>query len=200
MRSAPEIVFYLDFISPFAYLANSQLPALAARHGARIEYRPLDVQQAKLATGNFAPSTRAMPDKARFIRRDRLAWARRYGVPMTDPKAFRAPRLNAGLLYAADRGDAQRYADAAFHRVWGLGGDPDDDALLQEVCDAVGWPGEPFLAYVNSEDARRRYRSVNEQAWRDGIFGVPMMVLGDQLFWGNDRLDFVEECLASSCA
>ena len=195
MTATRTIVFYLDFISPFAYLANSQLPAIAQRHGAVIEHRPLDVQHAKLATGNFAPSTRSMPAKARFIRRDRLQWAERYGVPMTDPKAFRAPRLNSGLLYAADRGVAQAYADAAFHRVWGLGGDPDDAALMTEVCDELGWDSKAFFAYVESVPARERYQEMQRQAWRDGIFGVPMMLVEHEMFWGNDRLDFLEDHL-----
>lgn len=194
------IVFWLDFISPFAYLAHSRLPAIAARHGARIAYRPLDVQQAKLAGGNFAPSTRSMPDKARFIRRDRLAWAQSYGLPMTDPKAFRAPRLNSGLLYAADREQAREYADAAFHRVWGLGGDPDDDALLRGVCQALRWDEQAYFDYVHSAEARERYARCQREAWREGVFGVPMMTVGGEMFWGNDRLDFLEEHLAALAA
>ena len=206
MSSAPAaastpsrtIIFHLDFISPFAYLANARLPEIARRCGAVIEYRPLDVQQAKLATGNFAPSTRSMPAKARFVRRDRLQWAERYGLPMTDPTAFHAPRLNSGLLYAADQGAARAYAGAAFHRVWGLGGNPDDDELMTGVCCDLGWDSAAFFGYVQSEAARQRYQEVQRQAWRDGIFGVPMMRVGNQMFWGNDRLDFLEECLAAS--
>lgn len=198
MNSARTIVFHTDFISPFAYLANSQLPAIAQRHGARIEYVPVDVMHAKLASGNFAPSTRAIPAKAAFIRRDRLDWAKRYGLPMTDPKAFRAPRLNSGLLLASDRGVAREYADAAFHRVWGLGGDPDGSTLLAQVCAAVGWDAQEFIAHVESAQARERYAQVQRKAWSEGVFGVPMMVVEGELFWGNDRLDFLEECLAAS--
>jgi len=198
--AAPVIVFYLDFISPFAYLANSQLPAIAQRHGARIDYRPADVMHAKLAAGNFAPSTRSMPAKAAFIRRDRLEWAERYGLPMKTPQAFRAPRLNAGLLQAMDLGTAEAYADAAFHQVWGLGGDPDDDALLARVCEAAGWNPQTFMAWVASDETTRRYRETQQRAWREGIFGVPMMVVDSEMFWGNDRLDFLEECLAQRAA
>ncbi len=193
----PRIIFYLDFISPFAYLANSRLPDVARRRGARIDYVPMDVMHAKLAGGNFAPSTRVLPAKAAFIRRDRLEWARRYGLPMNDPKAFRAPRLNAGLLLAGDRGVAREYADAAFHRVWGLGGDPDDPALLAEVCTALAWDVREFIAHVESPQGRERYALVQKKAWAEGVFGVPMMVVGREMFWGNDRLDFLEECLCA---
>jgi 2-hydroxychromene-2-carboxylate isomerase len=200
MSAERRIVFYLDFISPFAYLANARLPAIAARHGATIDYRPMDVMHAKLAAGNFAPSTRAVAAKARFIRRDRLGWAERYGVPMTDPKAFRAPRLNSGLLLAADLGRAQAYADAAFHRVWGLGGDPDDDALLSAVAADIGIDARTLLDHVRTPEAQARYRALQQEAYARGVFGVPMMMVGDQMFWGNDRLDFLEECLSAEPA
>jgi 2-hydroxychromene-2-carboxylate isomerase len=193
-----QIMFYLDFISPFAYLANTRLPELAARHGATIEYRPVDVMLAKLAAGNFTPSTRSLPAKARFIRRDRLGWAERYGVPMNDPKAFRAPRLNSGLLYAADQGSARAYVDAAFHRVWGLGGDPDDDALLSAVAADAGLQPQSLFDYVHSSPAQLRYQECQKNAYSAGVFGVPMMMVDDQMYWGNDRLDFLDEWLAAT--
>lgn len=196
MSANRQIVFYLDFISPFAYLANARLPEIAARHGASIAYRPLDVMHAKLAAGNFTPSTRSLPAKARFIRRDRLGWAERYGMPMNDPKAFRAPRLNSGLLYAGDCGKARAYADAAFHRTWGLGGDPDDDTLLAAVADDIGMDAHSLFDYVQTPQAQSRYREIQQEAYRLGVFGVPMTMIGEQMFWGNDRLDFLEECLA----
>lgn len=197
MSANRQIVFYLDFISPFAYLANAKLPDIAARHGATIEYRPIDVMHAKLAAGNFTPSTRSLPAKARFIRTDRLGWAERYGLPMHDPKGFRAPRLNSGLLWAGDHGLARAYTDAAFHRVWGMGGDPDDDALLAAVAGDTGLDAKVLFDYVQTPQAQARYRDVQQQAYRLGIFGVPMLLVGEEMFWGNDRLDFLEECLAA---
>ena len=193
-----QIMFYLDFISPFAYLANSRLPALAARHGVTIEYRPVDVMLAKLAAGNFTPSTRSLPAKARFIRRDRLGWAERYRVPMSDPKAFRAPRLNSGLLHAADQGRARAYADVAFHSVWGLGGDPDDDALLAAVAEAAGLQPQSLFVFVHSAPPQLRYQDCLQEAYSAGVFGVPMMIVDDQMYWGNDRLDFLEEWLTAT--
>jgi 2-hydroxychromene-2-carboxylate isomerase len=193
-----HIDFYFDFISPFGYLANVKLPALAEKWGCRIEYKPVDIMAAKLAAGNYGPSTRAIPAKARYIRQDRLRWAKRYGVPMNDPKAFSAPRLNSGVFYAARKGQAQAYMDASYHQVWGVGVDPDDDAVLGSVAQGLGWNADDFFAYVNSDAARQEYADSKSEAKLRGVFGVPMMVLGEQMFWGNDRLDFLEECLASA--
>ncbi|MBC5763045.1 2-hydroxychromene-2-carboxylate isomerase [Ramlibacter albus] len=192
-----QIGFYLDFISPFAYLANSQLPAIAARYGAVIDHRPLDVQRAKLATGNTAPSTRSIADKARFIRRDRLAWASRYGIPMADPASFKAPRLNTGLLLAKEAGVAQAYVDAAFYRVWGLGGDPDDEMLIRDTCITCGLDADGFLRAVEEPLLKDKFEASQNAAWEIGVFGVPIMTFGEQMFWGNDRLDFLEEALAA---
>lgn len=190
------IRFYFDFISPFAYLANIRLPGLARKCGAQIVYHPIDVMHAKLAAGNFGPSTRSIPAKARYIRRDRLRWAARYGVPMNDPKQLRAPRLNSGVFHAARAGMAEAYVNAAFHQVWGLGGDPDDDVLLSIVARELKWDAATFLAYVNSAEARREYQESQRKAHERGVFGAPTMTVGDEMYWGNDRLEFLEEDLA----
>ncbi len=193
-----EIIFYFDFISPFAYLANVKLPGIAARYGAAIDYRPVDVMLAKLASGNFAPSTRSLPAKARFIREDRRAFAQHYGVPMNDPKGTSTPRLNSGVLYAKDRGCVRAYVDAAFHRVRGLGEGPDDDAVLAAMTAEMGWEPQALFDYVQSPQAQARYQEVQREAYRRGVFGVPMMIVGEEMFWGNDRLDFLEEYLADA--
>lgn len=198
-RACPEetIRFYFDFASPFAYLAQARLPQLAQRYGAPIDYRPIDVRQAKLDAGNSAPSTRSIPAKAKFIRQDRLRWAGQYGLPMQDPKAFSAPRLNRGVFHAGTQAEAEAYVRTAFHHVWGLGGDPDSNSLLQAVARDMAWDAQRFLAFVDSPPAMRAYEETRRDAHRRGVFGVPMMILGDELFWGNDRLDFLEEALAA---
>lgn len=197
---AKPLDFYFDFVSPFAYLANVQLPAIARRHGRVLNYLPVDVANAKQAAGNNAPSTRSMPPKAKFIRRDRLQWAAQYGVPMNDPPAFRAPRLNAGVLYALDRDCAAAYVDAAFHRVWGRGEDPDGEDTLRGVALQLGLDAAHFLGYLGSPEAAARYRAVEREAWERGVFGVPMVAADGELFWGNDRLDFLEEHLRRCAA
>lgn len=201
MTDPKRLDFYLDFVSPFAYLANARLPEIARWHGLALRYLPVDVANAKRAAGNEAPSTRSLPAKAKFIRRDRLQWAARYGLPMTDPPAFRAPRLNAGLLYAADHGCEAAYAQSAFHQVWGCGQDPDADQTISRVAAEAGLDPAALLAYVRSSHARDRYQAGEREAWNRGVFGVPMVITADdQMFWGNDRLDFLEQHLQEAGA
>jgi 2-hydroxychromene-2-carboxylate isomerase len=193
---SPQIDFYLDFVSPYGYLANVKLPGIARKWGARLKYRPVDVADAKVAAGNTGPSTRAIPAKRKYIRADRLRWAKRYGVPMNDPKAFRAPRLNSGVIYAERAGVVERYVNAAYHQVWGVGVDPEDEAILALVARELGWDPRAFLAYVDSDEGRNNYAASQREAEERGVFGVPFMVVGEETFWGNDRFDYLEECLA----
>jgi 2-hydroxychromene-2-carboxylate isomerase len=197
MDAKRQLIFYLDFISPFSYLVNAKLPGIAARYDAVIEYRPVDVMLAKLGVGNFAPSTRTLPAKARFIRQDRRYWAEQYGIPMIDPKGTRTLRPNIGVLYAKDRGRAREYVDAAFLRIRGLGQVTDDDALIANIASDMDWKPQALLDFVNSQEALKRFEEGQREAQRLGVFGVPMMIVDDQMFWGNDRLDFLEEYLAA---
>lgn len=194
-----RIDFYFDFISPFAYLAHVKLPALARRYGASLHYHPVDVLFAKLAAGNYGPSTRQIPTKARYIREDRLRWAALYEVPMVSTlNATRAPRLNSGVFFANREGRAEDYVNAAFHQVWGVGADPEDDKVLQTVAQALAFDPKKFLAYVNSAPAQQAYAESRQAAHGRGVFGVPTMILDEQMFWGNDRLEFLEKYLAQA--
>jgi len=191
--------FYFDFISPFAYLAHVKLPALAKKYGAEIVYHPVDVLHAKLAAGNYGPSTRDIPAKARYVRADRLRWASLYGVPMVPAlNGPRAPRMNAGTFYALERGSAEAYVKCGFHQVWGLGADPEDEKSLTAIARELGWTPGDFLAYVNSAAARGRYAESRREAKERGVFGVPFMMVDGQAYWGNDRLDFLERHLAGT--
>jgi 2-hydroxychromene-2-carboxylate isomerase len=190
--------FFFDFMSPFAYLAHHRLPAIAGRFGYVIDYKPIDLRQAKLAAGNTGPSNREIPPKLRYLAADMNRWAAAYGVPIAFPSSFDSDRMNKGLFYALDKGQAAEYADAAWHRAWGLGGDIADEGLLRDVASGLGWPADEFIAYTNSSDARLRYEQNNREAQSKGVFGVPMMMVGEDMWWGNDRLDFLLEYLEST--
>jgi 2-hydroxychromene-2-carboxylate isomerase len=189
------IDFFFDFVSPYSYLAHTQLPALAQRHGLHIAYRPIDLQQAKLAVGNTGPSTREMPIKHRQLRIDLQRWAAHYGVPFRPPAGYGSRRLNCGAFFAIDRGQAEAYVNTAWRLVWGEGGAMDDEALLAAAAAQMGWEAGEFLAYAGSDAAESRLRQSNEQALARGVFGVPTMALGDDMWWGNDRLHFLEQHL-----
>ena len=193
-----NIDFYFDFLSPYAYLAHSQLPDLADKYGYGVSYKPIDLNAAKLAARNTGPSTAQMPPKLRYAMADLTRWSKRYGIPF----AFaRVPpvtaRINKGTLFAIERGQAREYVRKAWLATFGSGGDFNSDELLRDVARQMGWSPEEFLAFISSDAAGRLYETGNKAAQERGVFGVPTMMVGEEMWWGNDRLDFLEDYLAA---
>lgn len=200
MSTSRTIEFFFDFLSPFAYLTHQKLPALAQRYGYGLRFVPMDLPRAKLAAGNNGPSNRQVPVKLRYLTTDMNRWAQRYGVPLKFPKSFASERMNKGTLFAQDRGQVQDYVTAAFSRAWGRGEDMGDSAVLADVARELEWPEQEFLAFVDSAEAVERFEAVNLEAHRRGVFGVPTMLVGEEMWWGNDRLQFLEEFLQQQSA
>ena len=191
------IDFYFDFLSPYSYLAHQQLPALAAKFRCDVAYKPASLAELKLRAGNTGPSTRDMPVKHKYARTDLARWAQRYGVPLKPPKSADSARLNKGALFAVDRGQARDYVARAWAKTWGGGGDPADEALLREVARELGWDANAFVAFTASPEAEARYKASTDEAAKRGVFGVPTFMVGEELWWGNDRMQFLEEFLAA---
>ncbi len=198
----PTIDFYFDFTSPYAYLAHCRLPEIADARGCGIAYKPIDLKAAKLAIGNDGPANMQLPIKMRYIMSDIMRWVRRYGAPFNVGKdaSFDSRRANIGALYANERGQAREYVTAVWHASFGSGGSLGSDDLLREVAVQMGWSPDSFLEFIESDRARQLYEDGNEQAQTRGVFGVPIMMVGDQMWWGNDRLDFLDEFLAGQPA
>lgn len=198
--AANTIDFYFDFLSPFSYLANTQLPDLAKRYGYTVAYHPIDIPQAKIAAGNYGPSNREVPAKIKVLLADLERWAKKYDVPFAFPKSLQVEPWNVGTLYAVERGDVEQYVNRAYAVIWGLGVDPTDTAELRKVANSMGWDTDEFMTYVESSAARSAYRKGCVEAHRRGVFGAPIMMIGDEAWWGNDRLMFLEDYLKAHAA
>lgn len=193
------IDFYFDFWSPYAYLASHRLAEIADKHGCAINYLPIDLTKAKLAAGNTGPANLQIPPKIRYLMVDLKRWADRYGLPFGSvPKGKNTRRINIGAMLAQDQGVARDYVREAYDAVWGQGGDPDDDELLSSLARTMDWNPEDFLSWIGSAEAGDRYEKLFASAVERGVFGVPIMAIGDQMWWGNDRLEFVEQYLAGN--
>lgn len=191
------IDFFLDFVSPFAYLAHSQLPELARKHGYELRYRPIDLPAAKLAAGNTGPPNVSMPIKLRYLRKDLDRWAERYKIPISFPPSLKSELANKGVFFAEAKGQCEDYVRHVWSHSWGEGQDMSSEDLLAEIASELGWEPDAFLAYVHSEEAEDAYRLSNEEAHSRGVFGAPIMMIGEEMWWGNDRLFFLDEYLSS---
>jgi 2-hydroxychromene-2-carboxylate isomerase len=187
--------FFFDLSSPYSYLAATQLPALAARTGAEVHWKPFVLGAVFKATANVMPAS--SPAKARYMLRDLDRWARRYGVPFRMSSRFpvqtiRTMRL---VLVGEDEGRAQAVALAAFAALWVQDRDITSDGEIGEIAREAGLEATTALQRIEEPSIKDRLRANTEDAIARGAFGAPALFVGDELFWGNDRLDQVEEAL-----
>jgi len=191
----PRLEYFFDYVSPFSYLADTQLAALAERTGAELVYRPFFLGGVMNAAKNAPPTT--VPNKGKYMFADIERWARRYGVELSLNPHFPVNTLHAMRAAVAALGD-ERFGD--FHRamyrgVWVEGRDLGDEEVLRRAIDAAGLDGAKILARAKEQEAKDTLRRNGEEAVERGAFGAPTFFIGDEMFWGNDRLDFVEEAL-----
>jgi 2-hydroxychromene-2-carboxylate isomerase len=192
----PILEFFFDYGSPFSYLADSQLASLARRTGATISYRPMLLGAVLKATGNSSPMT--VPAKAAYMGRELERWARRYGVPFAaNPFSFRSNtlRLMRGATASQRLGAFEPYQRAIFHAVWGEPQDLGEDVVFRRFLDGAAIDSERLLRAIDDEKTKSALRRTTDQAIERGVFGAPTFFVGGDMFWGNDRLDWVEETL-----
>ena len=193
-----NIDFYFDFLSPYSYLAQCRLPALADKYGYGVTYKPIDLKAAKLAAGNTGPATAQMPVKMRYAMADLTRWANKYEVPLAFAQVPPVTeRANKGTFFAYQKGQGPAYVSALWAATFGAGGEFNRDELLSDVARQLGWSPEEFLEFLQSDTAQRLYQESNKAAHDRGVFGAPTMMVGDEMWWGNDRLDLLEEYLAA---
>lgn len=192
---ARQIDFYFDFGSPYSYLASTQLPALAA--GASIAHRPFRILELMKMVGN-RPTTIESKVKGRYAGVDLGRWAARYRVPLQrNPhmRGFDFDALRRGALVAIDLGKADAYVGALFRAVWAGDRNLADPAALAATLGEAGFDGAALMARAAEPDYVERLDKETEAAAERGVFGAPTFFVGDQMFFGNDRLDFVADAL-----
>jgi 2-hydroxychromene-2-carboxylate isomerase len=188
---AKQIEFFYDYLSPFSYLADTQLPALAERTGAEIVYRPALLGAIMKATGNGGPLV--IQGKANYNIVEFQRWAKRYGLAakFSPHFPFNTIRILRGAIAAQIHGRFQEFHSAAFRTIWEQGQDLSKEDALRLVLDAAGIE----RALIEGDEIKNRLRANGDEAVSRGAFGLPTFFVNDEMFWGNDRLDFVEEAV-----
>ncbi len=190
--------FYFDLGSPASYLAWTQLPALCARHGAALVYRPMLLGAVFQATGNASPAI--IPAKGRYMSIDLGRYARRYDVPFGLPPGFPVNTLTLmrGTLGTQLRAPAQFDALLAvlFKGLWEHRRNLSDAAVLDETLRQAGFDLAAFHALAADGEVKAELKRVTEEAVARGVFGAPTCFVDGEMFFGQDRLDFVEEALS----
>jgi 2-hydroxychromene-2-carboxylate isomerase len=201
MSKAPKTLeFFFDFGSPASFLAYTQLPKLVAETGATLVLRPMLLGGVFKATGNSSPVT--VPAKGRWMSGDLARWAQRYGVTFVFNPAFPINTLTlmrgaAGLqLRQPERLTA--YCDAVFAALWQGRQNLGDPAVLATALAAAGFEADAFMALVADPEVKAALVASTEEAVARGVFGAPSCFVGEAMFFGQDRLDFVREALTAA--
>ncbi|MBJ2248723.1 2-hydroxychromene-2-carboxylate isomerase [Pseudomonas haemolytica] len=190
--------FFFDLGSPATYLAYTQLPALCAETGAQLVYQPMLLGGVFKATGNASPIT--VPAKGRYMLDDLARYAKRYNVPLRFNPHF---PINTLLMMRAITGmqihQPERFSDfidCLFGALWVEGRHLGDPEVVANVLVEHGFDPEHILALSNDEAVKNALKDKTEQAVKRGVFGAPSFFVGNHLFFGQDRLDFVREALS----
>jgi 2-hydroxychromene-2-carboxylate isomerase len=195
---AKEFDFYFDVGSPAAYLAWTQVPKLARETGATVHYMPFLLGGVFQATGNRSPME--VPAKSAWMNEDLARFAQRYGVPFRHNPHFpiNTLMLMRGALGLQMREPARLlpYGDAVFRAIWVDGRNMNDPATVAGVLQEAGFDPPQLLALTQDPLVKDHLKTVTQDAVGRGVFGAPTFFVGDRMFWGQDRMEFVREALA----
>jgi 2-hydroxychromene-2-carboxylate isomerase len=200
MRS---VDFYFDFSSTNSYFAAFMLPEICARNDARLNWMPTHFAALFRGTGFDVMAMTAR--KARYLWRDHARYADFTGLPFKRPRRF--PIKTAAALRAvvaaghASVSDESRerahgsISQAIMRAYWERDEDISNPAVIAAIAASAGFDGDALIAASDSDSIREELTTITDRAIARGVFGAPTFFVGDEMFWGKDRLDFVERGL-----
>ena len=195
------IDYYLSLVSPYTYMGGPRLTEMADRHGARIVFKPMELAKIFPASGGLPLAKRA-PQRQAYRLVELQRWRDYLGMPLNlKPKFFPAAEWPAaGMLIAAqDQGlDCGALANAILGAVWVEERNIADADTLRDIARQTGLDGDALLAAADTDPVKETYAANTEAALTAGVFGAPTYIFDGILYWGQDRLDFLERALAAA--
>lgn len=189
--------FCFDFGSPNAYLAHKVLPDIARRTGARINLVPVLLGGVFKLTNNQSPAAqfKDVKNKREYLQRENQRFVQKHAIPFQRNPHFPVNTVTAmrGAIVAREEGFLERYVDAVYPHMWETPKKLDDAAVLREVLAEAGLDAGRLLERTQEQAVKDALARSTEQAVARGIFGCPTFFVGDEMFFGKDRLAQVEE-------
>ena len=193
---AKKLEFYFDIVSPTAFLAYCRLKQLAEQYELEIVYKPMLLGGVFKATDNTTPI--AIPAKGRYMMESDLPrFVRRYGIELNLNPFFpiNSIQIQRGALAADKLGCLESYLQAMFTAMWVDGKNLGDMEVAAELMSQAGLDANALVELIQSPDIKSALISNTEEAVSRGAFGAPTMYMDGEMYFGQDRLDFVEEAL-----
>ena len=199
-RTNRDVDYYFTPISPFVYLGHARFVAIARRHGVSIAVKPINLGQVFPVSGGLPLSKRA-PQRQEYRLVELKRWSHYLGMPLNaQPAHFPVPGDLASrwVLAALEQGTdvALDLAFAQGRALWAENRNIADAATLASIATALGLDAPALDERANAADIAMRYAVLTQEAIDRGVFGAPTYVCGGELFWGQDRLDFLDRALA----
>ena len=197
-----RVEFYYDLVSPYSYLAYGRIEHICEEKGAELVLRPMLLGAVHKAVGLQAPVE--IKPKATYQAQDIRRWAEYYGLPLKfpDPFPFRTLNTMRAAMFLRERGELEAFTREAFALYWQEGGAPrgrdaDEEGPISAVARRIGVDANEVMGGVASPETKQALKDATSEAVERGVFGAPAFFVGDEMFWGNDRLHFVETALQS---
>lgn len=199
----PEVEFHFDFGSPNAYLAHCVIPAIESRTGVAFRYVPVLLGGIFKATNNRSPAEAfaAITNKLAYDRLESDRFIRRHAITRFRWNPFfpvNTLQVMRGAAAAEIDGILPGYVGAVFHHMWEDPKKMDDSAVIRAALDASGLDGAHVLQRMQDPTVKERLLRNTEQSVSRGSFGAPTFFVGDDIYFGKDRLRDVEESIRNA--
>ena len=192
-----SVEFYFDLGSPYSYLAYYRLLQMAEQQEIQIVYKPILLGGVFKATGNRSPIE--IPVKGAYSILDMQRWAEYYQIPMQMNPHFPMNTLTLmRILTGVQLLHLEKFEQVLkllFDAMFGTPQNLNELTVLAEVLKPSGFSVEDIMSMVQSDVVKQKLITETEQAIQRGIFGAPTFFVGDEMYWGQDRLHFVEQAL-----
>jgi 2-hydroxychromene-2-carboxylate isomerase len=197
----PTIDYYVWLLSDWAYLGGVRFMQMAARHGVCVHYIPMRMQDVFASGGGIILADRSWQRQAYRIE-ELKRWRTRLGMPLNiEPRYFPADvDLASCMVIAGQRGGLPvgDFVNAVMRVIWAEDQNPTDPAVLATIAQRCGVDGDELIESARTEVVQAEYRDNTARALAAGVFGSPFYQFEGHLFWGQDRLDMLEEAIIRS--
>lgn len=187
--------FYFDLSSPYSYLAATQVPALVSRHHVEVRWKPIVLAAVFKAANNVMPAQ--SPPKAKYMFADLTRWAEKYGVPFVMSSRFPMNTIKPERLIVAAEpsGRAPELALELFRAMWAEDRDIASELEMRAAALSAGLDAAGLLAAIDTPAVKDALRANTDEAIAREVFGAPTFAYKNELYWGNDRMEFLEAAL-----